>query len=401
MPPFRRARAAATAACVVAASAAAAAPTDCTFAASYPRQYVAFASSSPPVLDGRLDEPFWDAVPFSADFGDISTASVPGKRTNVKMRYDADYLYVGARLQEDAIWANISSTCHCVNASQDQVIYHDDDFEVFVDADGSTHAYKETEVNAAAATWDLLLNKPYDDGGGENSSRVDGAAGFDMFLPAPGFPSWPVAVAAAHVTGTLNDPSTPHTFWSVELALPLARLAYNTTARAPSPGDFWRINFSRVEWGVKVVGGRYQLAPSCTTCPTPGAPSEDNWSWSPQGSIAMHLPERWGILQFADARVNATAPARYTQWPVRSVASALYYAQRAYAGAHNGSYAPTAAALLPYTPDPAVLDGTCSAGAPAVQLAPGARAYTATVYDAAGVWAATIRDDRYTLVSVV
>lgn len=380
---------------------AASAPTDCTFAATYPRQYVAYAASpgSPPVLDGKLDEPFWLDVPFSTDFGDISTPAIPGKRTNVKMRYDDSYLYVGGLLQEDAIWANISTTCHCVNASQDQVVYHDDDFEVFVDADGSTHGYKETEVNAAAATWDLLLNKPYDDGGGENSSRVFGAAGFDMFLPAPGHADWPIAVAAAHVTGTLNDATTPHTFWSVELALPLARLVYNTTALLPVVGDFWRINFSRVEWSVKVVGARYWLEPSCTTCPVPGTATEDNWSWSPQGAIAMHLPERWGILQFADARVNATAPARYTQWPARSVASALFYAQRAYAGANNGSYAATAAALLPYTPDPNVLNGTCSMGPPSIALAPDARSYAATVRDVAGLWVATIRDDRYTLVT--
>ena len=25
---------------------------------------------------------------------------------------------------------------------------------------------------------------------------------------------------------------------------------------------------------------------------------EDNWVWSPQGAINMHLPERWGRLRF-------------------------------------------------------------------------------------------------------
>jgi hypothetical protein len=41
-----------------------------------------------------------------------------------------------------------------------EIIYHDNDFEVFVDSDGSTHNYKEFEINANNATWDLLLNKP-------------------------------------------------------------------------------------------------------------------------------------------------------------------------------------------------------------------------------------------------
>lgn len=72
-------------------------------------------------------------------------------------------------------------------------------FEVFVDADGTNHNYKEVrfevtsradcyvlslclkliplisqfEINALGTTWSLLLNKPYGDSGGENSKRVD------------------------------------------------------------------------------------------------------------------------------------------------------------------------------------------------------------------------------------
>lgn len=131
--------------------------TDCTFASSYPRQYVAYASTAWPAMDGRLDEPFWTAVPWTEDFvgglqpsprpptlsgphsaplsrvpppppADISTASTPGKRTRAKIRYDDQYLYIGAEVTDDTIWANISSTCHCIDPTHDQVIYHDNDF---------------------------------------------------------------------------------------------------------------------------------------------------------------------------------------------------------------------------------------------------------------------------------
>lgn len=367
-----------------------AATTDCTFAASYPRQYVAYASDSPPVFDGRLDEPFWQDVGFSEAFVDISTNATPGKQTRVKLRWDDAFLYIGAFLVDDQVWANITSTCHCLDPTHDQVIYHDNDFEVFVDADGSTHGYKETEVNAAAASWDLLLQKPYNDGGSENSSRVFGPAGWDMFPPAH---------VSTFVTGTLNDPSTPHTFWTAELALPLSRLVDNTTALAPpAPGSIWRINFSRVEWGVSVVGGKYWLDPSCTTCPVPGTGVEDNWVWSPQGSIAMHLPEMWGMLQFATGPVNGTAPVRNPEWPVRSVAMALYYAQHAYAASPtggNGTYAADVAQLLGYTPDPHVLDGTCSRGAPVVTLGPGGKTFTGGVVSLDGALTANVTDDRY------
>ena len=33
-----------------------------------------------------------------------------------------------------------------------QVIFHDNDFEIFVDADGSNHNYKEFEMNALNQT---------------------------------------------------------------------------------------------------------------------------------------------------------------------------------------------------------------------------------------------------------
>lgn len=386
---------------LLAAAAAGAAATDCTFASSYPRQYIAYAASAPPTFDGTiLGDPWWDAVPFSQPFVDISTNYTPGKTTMFKLRYDENFLYIGAYVQDNTIWANITSTCHCLDPNHDQVIYHDNDFEIFIDADGSTHGYKETEINAAAASWDLLLNKPYNDGGGENSTRVYGPAGFDMFPPQG------TAKVATYVTGTLSDPTTPHTYWTAEIALPFNKLVVNTTATAPpSVGDMWRINFSRVEWGVQVVqttnGSRYWLAPSCTTCPIPGTVAEDNWVWSPQGSIAMHLPERWGFLQFADTAINQTQPVTSPEWPVRQVAMALYYAQHAYAGAPapaggNGTYTASIAALLPYTPDTGVLNGTCTVGLPVISLGPGGTTFTATLSD--GTYTASIRDDRYLLV---
>jgi hypothetical protein len=36
------------------------------------------------------------------------------------------------------------------------------------------------------------------------------------------------------------------------------------------------------------------------TDPNAGRPlPEDNWVWSPQGEINMHIPEMWGHVQFS------------------------------------------------------------------------------------------------------
>lgn len=225
--------------------------TDCTFASSYPKQLIAYAVSPDHdiVIDGRLDDEAWRDVGFSSDFEDISTTRIPLLRTNVKLRYDARYLYVGAKMEEPQVAANITSTCHCIDPGHDQVIYHDNDFEIFVDADGSTHNYKEFEMNAAnmngtAATWDLLLNKPYNDGGYENSTRVCGANGWDMVPPGH---------CRTYSDGVLNAPTSKPSFWSAEVALPLSKLAEFTAATVPvKEGTLWRINFSRVEWALKV-----------------------------------------------------------------------------------------------------------------------------------------------------
>jgi hypothetical protein len=45
-----------------------------------------------------------------------------------------------------------------------------------------------------------------------------------------------------------------------------------------------------VEWQTRVVKGKYEKLPK-----TP----EDNWVWSPQGEINMHIPDRWGYVKFA------------------------------------------------------------------------------------------------------
>ena len=63
----------------------------------------------------------------------------------------------------------------------------------------------------------------------------------------------------------------------------------------PKPGAEWRINFSRVEWQVRVVGGKYEKVPGL---------KEDNWVWSPQGVVNMHVPEKWGYVRF-EGRVKA------------------------------------------------------------------------------------------------
>jgi len=114
----------------------------------------------------------------------------------------------------------------------------------------------------------------------------------------------------------------------VEMAIPWAVLA--ECAHRPSPpteGDQWKINFSRVEWQTEVKDGRYvKVIDPATGKSLP----ENNWVWSPQGLIAMHYPEMWGIVQFTETVAGATSVAfvhdslESARWALRQV----YYAER-------------------------------------------------------------------------
>jgi hypothetical protein len=216
------------------------------------------------------------------------------------MLWDEEFFYVAAELEEPHVWATFTQ--------RDSVIYYEHDIELFVDPDADTHDYYELEINALGTEWDLFLGKPYRDGG-------------------PALHAWdiPGLRSAVHVQGTINDPSDRDTGWSVEIALPWDVLDEAAgTESPPQPGERWRVNFSRVEWRMRVEGGVYAKEID----PSSGEPyPEDNWVWSPQGLINLHYPEMWGVVEFAgpgaaarEVEVRAEDRAR---WALRQV----YYAQ--------------------------------------------------------------------------
>jgi hypothetical protein len=244
-----------------------------------PRHYIAYRAPGSIQVDGALDEPAWAEAAWSEAFVDIEGAMRPAPtwNTRMKMLWDHRFLYIAAQMEEPHVWATLTE--------RDSVIFHDNDFEVFLDPGGDTLNYYELEINALGTVWDLLLMKPYRDGGPSvNEWDIDGLR------------------SAIAVQGTRNDPSDRDTGWTVELALPWKILAEHAPGkRRPRDGDLWRINFSRVEWDVEVEDGSYRKRAD----PSTGKPlPEHNWVWSPQGVIDMHQPEMWGVVQFSKVKAG-------------------------------------------------------------------------------------------------
>lgn len=278
------------AALALAAVAPAAPPSDSDFLAAFPHPKGYVAPRLSPTIDGDLAE--WAAVPWSDAFVDIEgdKRPAPRHRTRVKMAWDDQALYVAAELVEPHVWATLTE--------HDAVIFHDNDFELFLDPDGDNHVYGELELNALNTTWDLLLTKPYKDAGkAVNAWEITGLK------------------SAVKVQGTLNDPRDTDTGWTLEVRWPWAGLK-ELGAATPKAGDQWRINFSRVEWDMVVENGKYKKVPDRP---------EHNWVWSPQGVIDMHRPERWGYVQFG---VAGEAFRPDPTWEARDWLHRALYAER-------------------------------------------------------------------------
>lgn len=272
-----------------------------------PFEYVCRRAPGPIKIDGKLDDDAWADADWTEVFGDIEGPAKPAPRfrTRAQMLWDDQYLYIGAYLEEPHVWATLTV--------RDSIIYQDNDFEVFIDPDGDTHDYYELEMNALNTVWDLLLVRPYRDGG-------------------PAVHAWDIQglKTAVHVMGTLNDPSDRDKAWTVEIAMPFAVLRECIPGKPerPAPGDQWRVNFSRVEYHLDVENGAYVKAREAGTG---RALPEDNWTWAPQGVINIHYPEMWSYVQFS-SKLPGQGKERFVERPEEKVKWALrkiYYAERA------------------------------------------------------------------------
>ena len=267
-------------------SALAAAPaTDWRFVSSYPKHHVSYAlrSSEAIVVDGVLDEPAWAAVAWTSGFVDIAqklhhTILIPESyQTRIKVRWDAEFVYVAAELNEPLIWGNVTghndkltngkapwwNVCALLLvlvvlllmlvvprvllvllvppllvalAADAAAAVAQNDFEAFFDVSGSTHFYKEYEMSVRNATYDVLWRVP--DGGfasvGVPCNASVGAGNWcqnsTYNLKADAKQTWTMvpAMRSATSVGGGNEALVPfeheqrRQFWVAEVAFPLA-----------------------------------------------------------------------------------------------------------------------------------------------------------------------------------
>ena len=374
------------------------------FDTRYPPHYVAqrLSANSSIVVDGALDDAAWHSVPWTtAPLVDIthhanaSLNAVPDElQLRAKMRWDARYLYVGVEVREQLIWANVTG-----HNSDDGPPYKDNDVELFVDPSGTTQFYKEFELSARNATYDVLWGVPDSDG-----LRCD-RNGSLPYLPrcvntssrfypgtwtmantrgAAGLGGGGLTTATAYAASDYGAYRHPYTTWTAELAFPLRAAADGshgglldtddaaTTAAYVARYDpsaaaqvYWHFDLSRAQHFRRYRGGEFcpfdcaaglaapsLAAPSSAECaavkarwPTLLGTQGYNcyWEWaiaSPSteadGFAYMHRPLRFATLQFAPS--GAAERCRNVEFPGRHLSASILQAQRA-ALAATGAYA--------------------------------------------------------------
>lgn len=184
-------------------------------------------------VDGKLDEPAWASAPAYSAFvqRDPHEGSPVSERTEVRVVYTADALYVGARLydrQPDLIRARLGR--------RDEPLDGADYFEVFLDAYHDRLSGYAFRVTAAGAVRDATVD----------ANVVQDA-------------SWDAVWESAAVVDTRG--------WTAEIRIPFAQLSYGTGA-------------ADTVWGVQFVRTIARKGESATFpfVPKRVAPSPSRWA---------------------------------------------------------------------------------------------------------------------------
>ena len=177
-----------------------------------PPAHAAAWLTTPVTIDGRLDEPVWRTAPVAAAFTQRTpvNGAAPSQRTEVRVAYDADAMYVAVRAHDTAP----DSIAQQLGRRDDDDIYSDW-FYVGFDSYGDRRTAFVFGVTPRGVLTDVYLSNDTDED-----------------------PTWDgVWNAAARVDGG---------GWSAELRIPLSQLRYDVDGDGVGAARPWGINFVRV-----------------------------------------------------------------------------------------------------------------------------------------------------------
>jgi len=202
-------------------------------------------------IDGRLDEPAWQAAESTGPFVDVRSGQVsPSLPTqgSARVLWDDTFLYVGFEVSDKKVHGGWPA------GAKDAHLWEKDTVEMMIDpdGDGDNKDYYEIQVNPQ----NLVFDTQYDD---YNSPNGNGRGPF-------GHEEWSAnLVSAVEVHGTLDDDSDVDQGYTVEMKVPWA--SFTKAQRSPpAPGTTWRMNFYAMKnnggtaWSPILGMGNFQRA---------------------------------------------------------------------------------------------------------------------------------------------
>ena len=249
---------AAALACLAAAPPAAAQP------APPPPRLAAAWLTAPVTIDGRLDEPVWRTAPVADAFAQRTpfNGQPASQRTEVRVAYDADAMYVAVRAHDTAP----DSIAQQLGRRDSDEIYSDRFFVGF-DSYGDRRTAFVFGITPRGVLSDVYLSNDTDED-----------------------PSWDgVWNAAATVDGG---------GWSAELRIPLSQLRYDVRAGGAGASRPWGINFVRL---IARLGEEAYWAPA--PADAPGVVSRFG---TLTGLDSLRPPSRTEVIPYVRTQLETT-----------------------------------------------------------------------------------------------
>jgi len=206
-------------------------------------------------LTGKIDDPLWEKAEI-APLTHPVTGAPQAMRTEARLLYNAQYLYLSYFCEDDYVWGTFTE--------RDSQIFTEECVEAFICPSGKMRQYYEINVSPLNTVFDtFLLNANMHLGEWKILSFVNyQCAGLQT---------------KTFVDGSLGVPGGAKS-WSVEYAIPFTSLIGHDHI-VPEPGDEWKMNLYRID------------------SPTPG--QYIHFAWGTIGQIDFHAPQYFGTLRFA------------------------------------------------------------------------------------------------------
>lgn len=199
-------------------------------------------------IDGSLTDPAWQLAE-NARFYIPETLEEPESKTEAKILYSKDYLYVGFKAYDKDI--------RSVLTEQDSQTCLEDCLEIFFKPFEDNDSYYNFEINALGTVYDALsMSRP----------------------PIAKWAQWDCKdlQVGINICGEINNPEVVDEYWQMEVGIPFASLP-SLEGKSPRQGDIWKFHLARYDYSRFLAGG----VELCSTAPLSRVDFHYHEEWIP------------------------------------------------------------------------------------------------------------------------